>query len=247
MVTEGLCLHGHLDVGEEQLRGEVAVAWHRDRTATDAADAESPAHGPQARVWNGTDAYGQPSAARNWYAKLCLARWRQRVAKAARDAAQRLEGGNPSGVRAAADATAARAYSEAVTDRTRAARNLAFLCRCAEAGILANGNDCHGLSDGPAVPSEEQKLPPGCISIVEALRGEPPAAQGSPFKLDVTPRPKKRKDRSRGGTGSGHTRGRARTRPRANLGAARDRDRATPRRRLRVAPPGVKLASRAGT
>lgn len=68
------------------------MAWHRDRTATDAADAESPAHGPQARVWNGTDAYGQPSAARNWYAKLCLARWRQRVAKAARDAAQRLEG-----------------------------------------------------------------------------------------------------------------------------------------------------------
>ena len=116
------------------------------------------------------------------------------MAKAARDAAQRLEGGNPSGVRAAADATAARAYSEAVTDRTRAARNLAFLCRCAEAGILANGNDCHGLSDGPAVPSEEQKLPPGCISIVEALRGEPPAAQGSPFKLDVTPRPEKRKD-----------------------------------------------------
>ena len=29
------------------------MAWHRDRTATDAADAESPAHGPQARVWNG--------------------------------------------------------------------------------------------------------------------------------------------------------------------------------------------------
>ena len=82
---------------EERLQGEVAVAWHRDRTATDAAAAESSAHGSQARVWNGTDAYGQPAAARNWYAKLCLAKWRQRMAEAAGAAAKRLEGGTPGG------------------------------------------------------------------------------------------------------------------------------------------------------
>ena len=79
----------------------------------------------------------------------------------------------------------------AVGDRTRAARNLAFLCRCAEAGILAKGDDWHGLSDGLAAPAEKQKLPVGCVSIDEALRGKPPAAQGAPFELVVTPRPKK--------------------------------------------------------
>ena len=114
--------------GEERLRGEVAAAWHRDRTATDFAAAESSAHEAQVRVWNGSDAYGQSAVARNWYARLYLARWRQRLAETAKSAATRMGSGASVEARAAAVAAAAQAFSVAVGERTRAARNLAFSC-----------------------------------------------------------------------------------------------------------------------
>ena len=67
--------------GEERLSEAAEAAWHRDRTV----EAAVPATGARAcsgslRVWNGTDSYGKLSVARNWYAKLQLARWRRSCA-----------------------------------------------------------------------------------------------------------------------------------------------------------------------
>ena len=134
--------------GEERLRGEVAAAWHRDRTATDFAAAESSAHEAQVRVWNGSDAYGQSAVARNWYARLYLARWRQRLAETAKSAATRMGSG---------------ASVEAIGRRRLRRRHRRFRWRLASVrarrGILpslvqvrgsghsiAKGDDWHGLS-----------------------------------------------------------------------------------------------------
>lgn len=175
-----------------------------------------------------------------WYARLYLARWRGNAwprrpspRRRAWKAARRVKIGRRR-LRRRRRRTRWRLAS------ARARRGISpFLCRCAEAGILAKGDDWHGLSNGPAARTERQELPAGCVRIDEALRGVPPAAQGAPFELIVTPRSKKRKGVPRGQRALA-TRGQVPAPQRAKPVAASDRDQAAPRRRPRGGSSGGK-------
>ena len=79
---------------------------------------------------------------------------------------------------------------------------LAFLCRCADAGLLPKGDDLHGVLDEMEGRTDDVTTPVGCCRIDQAWGGAPSAPPGLPVTLVFALRGRKRKTQAGRGTGA---------------------------------------------